>query len=72
MGGQDEPSDLMERGREPAGAPDLMGGPNEPSDILQGGREPAGGDPDVLRGGREPAGADPDLMSDRDGNPPAA
>jgi hypothetical protein len=49
MGGQDEPSDLMERGREPAGAPDLMGGPNEPSDILDGGREPAGDEPDVLR-----------------------
>jgi len=48
MGGQDDPSDLMERGREPAGS--------DP-DLLRGGREPAGTDPDLMSGrdGNPPA-----------------
>jgi len=48
MGGQDDPSDLMEGGREPAGS--------DP-DLLRGGREPAGTDPDLMSGrdGNPPA-----------------
>ena len=48
MGGPNEPSDMLEGGREPAGS--------DP-DLLRGGREPAGTHPDVMssRGGNPPA-----------------
>ncbi len=41
MGGPDEPSDVLEDGREPAG---------EDRDVMKRGREPAGEDRDVITG----------------------
>ena len=68
MGGTDEPSDVLEGGREPPDEePDVMeDGSDRPSDVLEDGREPAGEDRDVMRRGREPAGEDRDVITGED------